>query len=134
MRKQRKDTVLMEGEGACIIVEVDDAESGPVLTFLNELQTTKANEFNKILALLKRVAAVGPQNIRNEQRVKRLENNLYEFKSHQVRIFWTYGTSIGTRRTVVLLDGVVKKQNKHKPQDMNRARQHIARRQKEGKS
>ena len=85
-------------------------------------------------ALLKRVAAVGPQNIRNEQRVKRLENNLYEFKSHQVRIFWTYGTSIGTRRTVVLLDGVVKKQNKHKPQDMNRARQHIARRQKEGKS
>lgn len=135
MNGSRTDTVLMMGPGARIVVEVDSAGNGPVASFLVELERKKRSDFTKIMALLRKAAEVGPQNIRNQEKVRTLGDGLLEFKSFQVRIFWMYGTSSGDQRTVVLLDGLVKKRDKHKAQDMKRARALMAARsRRKGKS
>ena len=76
---------------------------------------------SKIRALFAMVVEHGPQNIRNREKVKALEGGLYEFKAQQVRIFWFYGPTCYGKRTVILLDGVLKKRNRHKQADVKRA-------------
>ena len=129
------DVVLMEGPGARVVVEIDGEGNGPVVRFLADLGQKNRNDFNKTQALLQKAAEVGPENIRNQEKNKSLGDGLYAFKpTSQVRIFWMYGEGAGNQRTVVLLDGVVKKRNRHKPQDLKRARALAARREQEGKS
>ncbi len=92
-----------------------------MIEFLEELERKRPKAFAKIQALLDRVAKVGPQGIKNSERVKPLGDGLYEFKAHQVRIFWCYGPSSDEQRRVVLLCGIVKKKDRHSSKDMKRA-------------
>ncbi|MEX1004964.1 MAG: type II toxin-antitoxin system RelE/ParE family toxin [Acidimicrobiia bacterium] len=95
----------------------------PAADYLVALQQKTPREFDKLRALLDRAGEVGPQNIRNPEKVKTLGKGLFEFKSYQERLFWCYGSSQGQRRTVLLLDGVTKKRDKHRPSDLARARE-----------
>jgi len=74
----------------------------------------------KISALLKRTAELGPP--RNKQKFKKLSNNLFEFKSYQIRIFCTFrGKSV-----LVLTHGIKKKKDKHDKKDMQKAKEILA--------
>ena len=113
--------ILMEGAGARIAV-VGGAESERrAQDFLGMLQKEQPRLDSKMRALFGLVAERGPQNIRNREKVKALGGGLYEFKVHQVRIFWFYGPACYGKRTVILLDGVLKKRNRHKEADLKRA-------------
>ena len=60
----------------------------------------------KILALLKRIAEEGP--INNEEKFKKLEGDVWEFKSYQIRVLC--GFSPG--KVVLLTHGFIKKKQK----------------------
>ena len=83
----------------------------PIRTFLGQLEGRNARE---AAALLAKLAARGSQmRPPDSEPVRR---NLYELRGHQVRIF--YGFLPG--RVIVLLDGVIKKQDKLAPGDVQR--------------
>ena len=75
---------------------------------------------NKLLALLKRAAEHGPPH--NEQKFKKLGDDLFEFKSFQDRVFCAFrGKSI-----LILTHGVKKKKDKHDKKDMQKAKDLLA--------
>ena len=75
------------------------------------------SEQKKLVALLRRTADHGPPN--NTEQFKKLADDLFEFKSFQVRIFCAFrGKSI-----LVLTHGIKKKKDKHSKQDMDKARE-----------
>ena len=67
-------------------------------------------------ALIKLVEARGNQ--LREPHSKQIEPGLLELRRYQVRIFYTFRPG----RRIVLLDGVVKKQDKLAPRDVDHAR------------
>ena len=74
----------------------------------------------KVLALFRRTADHGPPS--NETKFKKLDDDLFEFKAHQIRIFCAFrGKSV-----LVLTHGIKKKKDKHDKQDMQRARDILA--------
>lgn len=75
----------------------------PIRAFLAGLDGRNANEATM---LLEQLAARG--NTFREPRSAPVDRNLFELRGHQVRIF--YGFRPG--RMIVLLDGVIKKQDK----------------------
>lgn len=69
----------------------------------------------KIAALLKTTAELGVP--KNEQKFKKLQDGLFEFKSYQIRIFCAFhGKAI-----IVLTHGIIKKKNKHDKNDIDKA-------------
>lgn len=134
MRRSSKDEVLFRGPGAIIVAEVDENGAGLVVKYLLNLKRKRPEQFRKAQALLSKAAEIGPQNIKNSKKVRPLEGKLLEFKADQVRIFWMYGTSRNSKRTVILLDGLIKKQGKHKRKDIERAQAMITRRMEEGRT
>jgi len=73
-------------------------------------------EQKKVGALLHRTAENGLP--RSNEHFKKLDDDLFEFKAHQVRIFCAFrGKSI-----LVLTHGIKKKKDKHDKQDMERAK------------
>jgi len=102
-RPTEKD--LLVGPGARIVALVEGSGGCQVAEFLEELAHRRPKAFEKIQALIRRVSEIGPQRIRNEEKVKSLGDGLYELKAHQVRIFWCYGPSSDGQRRVVLLYG-----------------------------
>jgi phage-related protein len=74
-------------------------------------------EQKKVGALLRRTAENGIP--RSSEHFKKLDDDLFEFKAHQVRIFCAFrGKSI-----LVLTHGIKKKKDKHDKKDMDRAKQ-----------
>ena len=115
------EEVLLDGPGAQIVAFVEGGQRCQVIGFLEKLERKRPKAFAKIQALLDRVANVGPQGIKNREKVKPLGDGLYELKAHQVRIFWCYGPSSDEQRRVVLLYGVIKKKNRHSSKARKRA-------------
>lgn len=86
-----------------------------VKEFINSLGVS---EQRKIVALLKFAAENGPQI--NEEKFKKLnDDELFEFKDHQRRIFCTYDKG----RLIVLTHGFIKKSNKTPKGDIKRAKE-----------
>jgi len=73
----------------------------------------------KLTALLKRTSDEGPP--ANREKFKKLEDDLYEFKSFQVRVFCTIR---GAR--IILINGVVKKKDRHDQEDIDKAKRLLA--------
>src|SRR5690554_4430366 len=96
---------MLAGDGARIVAALDRAGNCPAAEFIVKLGKERPKDFSKLQALLNFAAEVGPQRIRNNEKVKKVDDELFEFKSHQVRIFWCYGPGSGGTRTVVLLTG-----------------------------
>lgn len=88
-----------------------------LLDFINGLSES---DQKKVSALLKRAAEHGLP--RNDQKFKKLAEDLFEFKSFQIRIFCSFrGKSI-----LVLTHGIKKKKDKHDNKDMQKAREILA--------
>lgn len=115
--------VLVDGRSALILLAAGSDGRMLAADYLIALQQKTPREFNKLRALLDMAGEIGPQNIRNPEKVKPLGQGLFEFKSYQERLFWCYGKTQGPRRTVFLLDGITKKRDKHRPSDLARARE-----------
>ena len=71
----------------------------------------------KLIALLRRAANVGPMDINNREKFKKLEDDFYEFKSFQIRMPCFYD-----RRSIVLTHGFKKKKDEIAPSELARAR------------
>ena len=100
------DIYAITDHGKCLVQEfIDDLESA---------------DQKKIMALLQRAAEHGPPN--NTEKFKKLENNIWEFKSFQVRILCT----LEERRVIILTHGFIKKRDKAPPGEIARAKELLA--------
>lgn len=90
--------------GAAYAVFVYESSNGKcqVEEYLDQLQS---RDRKRITALLLRSAARGPP--RNTEKSAAIED-FFEFKAHQVRIFWCYATG----KRIVLFHGFTKKSRK----------------------
>lgn len=84
----------------------------PIRAFLGGL--TNPRNANDAAALLMLLRARGNQ--LREPKSRRVADNLFELRGHQVRIFYMFRSG----RTIVLLDGIVKKQDKIPSADVQR--------------
>jgi hypothetical protein len=82
--------------------------------FINDLELA---DQKKVLALLRRAAEHGTPN--NTEKFKKLEDNIWEFKSFQVRILCTFEE----RKIIILTHGYIKKQYKAPPSEIARAKE-----------
>jgi phage-related protein len=73
----------------------------------------------KFTALLQRTSNEGLP--ANREKFKKLEDDLFEFKSFQVRVFCTV---CGKR--IILIHGVIKKKNRHDQEDIDKAKRLLA--------
>jgi hypothetical protein len=99
--------------GAVALAVLEDG-SCPAREFIESLSE---GDLMKLLALLKRAADMGPININNREKFKKLENDLFEFKVFQIRIPCFYDG-----RSIVLTHGFKKKQDDIPPAEIKRAR------------
>lgn len=81
--------------------------------FLNERSD---EDKAKLYALFKRLADRG--SIMNNEKFKKLEGRIWEFKSHQCRMFCGFVD----QRTVLLTHGCIKKKDKADPAEISRAK------------
>jgi hypothetical protein len=90
--------------------------SSPALSFLEKLP--QSDNF-KLMNLFIQMAEIG--RINNNTKFKKLEQSdgLMQFKSHQIRVFCFRHAD-----TVYLIDGVIKKKDLHRDQDVSRAEQY----------
>ena len=98
------------------IVEDFETEVGgcPVRTFLRSL---KGRDLAEAIALIKLAEERG--NRLRAPQSKALGGGLFELRGRQVRIFYVFAPE----RRIVLLSGIVKKQDRIQPWEMTRARQ-----------
>lgn len=86
--------------------------SCPAGEFLDELPERSRKKLDVIFEML------GDQRqIRNKTKFKKVEDAVFEIKSHQVRIFCFFTSD----RRLVLLYGLLKKQDRHKRKDIDKA-------------
>jgi len=86
----------------------------PVQVFIDSLESA---DQKKVMALLQRAAEHGPPN--NVEKFKKLEDNIWEFKSFQVRIL----CSLEGRKVIILTHGFIKKKDKAPPNEIVRAKE-----------
>ena len=87
----------------------------PVQAFLASIESQEQNR-RQTAALLAKLAARG--NALRPPDSQALGENLYELRGHQVRIFYTFLSG----RRIVLLDGIIKKQDRIPRADLDRVR------------
>jgi len=120
--RRPNERTIADGAGARIVVLQNADGTCEVVEFLELLANDRPKDFAKIQALIDRVKEIGPQNVKNTERVKPLGDGLFELKAHQIRVLWIYGATEGSKRKVVLLEGLIKKRDRHRPSDLERAR------------
>lgn len=104
----------MAGGNQWQIVEYEHTRANfPVRTFLNGLEGRNANE---AAALLSRLAILGNRMRPPDSKLVEGQRNLFELRGHQVRIFYMFLPG----RVIVLLDGIVKKQDRIPMADLRR--------------
>ena len=103
-----------EGQRYAVYAYVRGNGSCPVSDYLAGLAERQRR---KVDALLKRSAEHGPP--RNREQCAPLQGeSFFEFKAHQVRIFWRYAG-----RRIVLFHGFTKKSNRTPKREMATGRQ-----------
>ena len=83
--------------------------------FLAEQRTAMSAEVDKLMRLLQYTAQNGP--LRNEEKCKPLGNDIYEFKTTNLRLAWFWDAGY----VIVCLHGWVKKSQKTPPGEIDRA-------------
>lgn len=108
---------MAQGQGTEWVVQDFERLRGdfPIRTFLGSLDGRNANDAAALLILLK---ARGNQ--LREPRSKFVADNLFELRGHQIRMFYMFQPG----RQIVLLEGVIKKQDKLEPEDVKRVKQY----------
>ena len=107
-------TLAYSGEKFRIVYARDRVGASPSEAFLQELSTP---DQAKMVALFRRFGDTG--NFMNKQKFRDLGQGLYEFKSHQIRMIFSYCKV--ERAVVVLTHGFVKKQDKTPKEEIDRA-------------
>lgn len=100
------DIFALSVQGKCLVSE-----------FIDSLESA---DQKKVLALLQRAADYGPPN--NVQKFKKLEGDIWEFKSFQVRIL----CALEGRNVIILTHGFIKKKDKTPPNEIERAKELLA--------
>ncbi|MBI3351503.1 MAG: type II toxin-antitoxin system RelE/ParE family toxin [Nitrospirae bacterium] len=80
------------------------------------IDTLPVSEQKKIFALLRRTAEHGT--LKNEQKFKKLENNIFEFKADQVRVFCFFDKG----KLIILTHGFLKKSQKAPKSEIKQAK------------
>jgi hypothetical protein len=89
----------------------------PVRAYLARLEGRNADDARALILLLTERG-----NMLREPHSKLVERDLFELRSNrQVRIFYTFQPG----RVIVLLDGVIKKQDEIRRQDLERMREYL---------
>ena len=100
--------------GSKLTIECMERVDGlyPAGEFLDELPERSRRKLDVIFEMM------GDQGrIQNKTKFKKVEDGVFEIKSHQVRIFCFFTDD----RRLVLLFGLIKKRNEHKRKDIVRA-------------
>ena len=97
------DIYAITVQGNCLVKEFIDSLEDP--------------DQKKVMALLERAAEHGPPN--NIEKFKKLEDNIWEFKSFQVRML----CSLEGRKVIILTHGFIKKKDKCPPNEIARAKE-----------
>lgn len=84
--------------------------------FMEKLLKQKPVEFRKLVRLLQHH---GDSDIRNEEKLKPVQEGLFELKSYQIRVFFFYHCML--RHVVVCTHGIEKKKDKVPPTEIQRA-------------
>lgn len=71
----------------------------------------------KVLTLFQRLGDIG--RIRNSTKFKKVADDLWEFKSYQVRLLGDYRPG----RRFLIATGLKKKRDRHRPKDLEKARE-----------
>lgn len=87
----------------------------PARLFFNELGD---KERGRLRAVIVRLADSDDGQIRNREKFRLVQDGIYEFKDYQRRMF----CFLHSNQRVVLLCGVIKKKDKHRPSDIQRAK------------
>ena len=95
--------LLYNGPAFDVMAYVRTSGTSPVAEYLDQLSDRQRK---RVDALLKRASEKGPT--RNKEQSARLAGeDFFEFKAHQVRVFWCYTPD----RQIVLFHGFTKKSN-----------------------
>ena len=94
------------------ICDITVRGKSPMERFINGLGR---EDQQKLTALLQRTAAEGPPI--NREKFKKLEDDIFEFKSFQVRVFCTIRD-----QKIILIHGVIKKKDRHDQEDIDKAK------------
>jgi hypothetical protein len=113
--KSAQVNILLKGR-RYEICEITLRGKSPVGRFIEDLGR---EDQQKLVALLKRTADEGPPN--NREKFKKLEDDIFEFKSFQVRVFCTIRDA-----RIILINGVVKKKDRHDQEDIDKAKRLLA--------
>jgi hypothetical protein len=89
----------------------------PTIEFLLQLKKERPDELSRLTAVLEQTATNGP--LKNSEKFKKIEGSegLFEFKSYQLRLFCFFDEG----SIIICANGVIKKQDKHKSQDVETA-------------
>lgn len=105
--------------GLSIAYLFDESDTSEVAQFMLEQRRHHQNDYTKVMALFARVAQAGlPE---NREKVKKVEGDIWEFKSHQVRILWFRDTS--APGTLVCVSAERKKRDDLSPATIRRAQE-----------
>jgi phage-related protein len=113
------DHALYAGKAFRIEYAVDANGKSPARDFLEGLSL---KDRPKVWSLLKRLGDEGK--VANREKCKKLKENLFELKSHQIRILFHY--SKRTKRLVVLSHGLIKKKDDLPQREIERAERILA--------
>ena len=89
-----------------------------VQDFFQSLKQKRSIEYQKLVSLIDKSSENRILLIKNPEKFKKIEDNLYEIKSHQVRI-WCY---MDKDENIVLIDGYLKKSNKIPKNELKKAK------------
>jgi hypothetical protein len=103
---------ICRGRWGCVVLAVLAKQACPAAEFIASLD---ARDKAKIKALFARFSDYG--SITNREKFKKIADDLFEFKSFQIRLFCYI-----KNRQVVITHGVKKKRNDLSPTDIDRAR------------
>lgn len=104
-------------EGVSIAYLYDERDFSEVAHFMLDLETIHPNDHTKVMALFSRVAQAGIPT--NREKAKKVEDDIWEFKSHQVRILWFRDSA--SKNTVVCVSAERKKKADLMPATIRRA-------------
>ncbi len=127
LTRLRKKTWLRGRKFTISVVEPEESSSFEL--FFDSLEERDQNELD---ALLERMANHGP--ILNEQKSRQLDDDIYEFKTRNVRVFYFYEKG----RVVILSHGKMKNEltkNRRYREEVQRAKELMSkwREQQEGR-
>lgn len=113
------DNLFKRGSHFLVEFALESSGAMPAREFLEQHEGGRHRRSRtKIVACVARLADTRPGEFRDAARFKPVDGEIYEFRADQLRLLCAYN---GKGR-LLLISGVVKKQNELRPEDIKRAR------------